>query len=251
VNTYQHVHARHYDLIYAEKPYAEEAAFVARRLPPPPATLLDVACGTARHAIAFAAMGYEVTAVDYSPDLLRRARQNLDRASASVALVEADMRTLDLGRSFDAVTCLFDSIGYPQDDEGIVAALRAMRGHLAANGVLAIEHLHAEALLAAHEPVKVRRWPLSEGGRLVRVSETRLDTERRVMAVDYELIEMRSDATYDHGRETQRNRFFSVAEMQALLERSGLAPIEAVAAYRDAPQVGPQTFHVLASARAA
>ena len=33
-----------------------------------------------------------------------------------------DMRSLDVpGPPFDAITCLFDSIGYPEDNDGIVA----------------------------------------------------------------------------------------------------------------------------------
>ena len=45
-NTYQGLHARHYDLVYADKPYAAEARFVHDLLRRRPGRLLDVACGT-------------------------------------------------------------------------------------------------------------------------------------------------------------------------------------------------------------
>jgi SAM-dependent methyltransferase len=243
-NTYRALHAAHYDLIYAGKPYAHEARFVAERLPPP-GRLLDLACGTGRHAAEFAKLGWDVTGVDYSPDLLERARANAPDAR----LVEADMRELDLGEQFDAVTCLFDSIGYPQSDEGVIAALSAARRHLAPGGVLAVEYLHTPALLESFDPLKVRRWD-ADGARLVRVSETRLDAAASVMHVDYELIELRADGSYAEARETQSNRFFTADEFRALLGEAGLAETATVAAYADDPAITADTFHLLTTATA-
>jgi SAM-dependent methyltransferase len=237
VNTYQALHARHYDLIYADKPYAAEAAFVAAHLPAG-GRLLDLACGTGRHARAFAEQGWEVTGVDYSPDLLERARA----AAPELRFVEADMRTLDLDERYDAVTCLFDSIGYPQTDEGVVAALASARRHLAPGGVLAVEYLHAPAMLRSFDPVKVRRVGIPDGGTLLRVSSTALDDE---------LVELRGDGTYEGAAERQANRFFTVPEFRVLLREAGLRERAAVAAYADAAEVTADTWHVLAVAEAA
>src|SRR5215207_65025 len=165
-NTFQGLHARHYDLIYADKPYAEEARFVHDLLGGRAGRLLDVACGSGRHAREFAALGWEVVGVDYSADLLAHAAAN------GIEVHEQDMRHLDVpGKPFDAVTCLFDSIGYPQDNDGVVAALHGMRRHLAPSGRAAVEFLHAPALLSGADPVRVRRFDLSDGGTVLRISE--------------------------------------------------------------------------------
>jgi SAM-dependent methyltransferase len=242
-NTFQGLHARHYDLIYAAKPYADEARFVHELLGGRPGRLLDVACGSGRHARELAALGWEVTGVDYSADLLEHA------AAAGIHVQRQDMRELDLpGREFDAVTCLFDSIGYPQDDDGIVAALAGMRRHLARGGRLAVEFLHAPALLGGADPVRVRRFELPDGGTLVRISETELTGG--VMHVSYELIELRPDGSYLHETERQSNRFFAVEEMRALMTRAGLGVERFVPAYSEG-EVTDDTFHVIALAAAA
>ena len=243
-NTYQGLHARWYDLIYADKPYREEAAFVDRLLREDgrvTGRLLEIACGTGRHAVEFARLGWAVTGVDYSPDLLLHARAR----SADIDWLEQDMRKLDVpGRPFDAVTCLFDSIGYPQSDEGVIAALRGAHGHLASGGIFAAEFLHAPALTAGASPLRVKRWSVDDV-ELVRISETEL--EGSVMHVSYELIELRGGDGWTRGSEVQSNRSFEVDEMEALIRAAGFAEPRFVAAYGDG-LVGEDTFHVMALA---
>jgi SAM-dependent methyltransferase len=246
-NTFQGLHARHYDLIYAGKPYAEEARFVHDLLGGEPGRLLDVACGSGRHAVEFARLGWEVSGVDYSPDLLERARAS----GAEIEFHEQDMRDLDVpGGPFDAITCLFDSIGYPQDNDGVVATLAGMRRHLAPAGHVAVEFLHAPAMLAHADPVRVRRWELPDGGTLVRVSETDIDATAMTMHVSYELVELAADGRYERGQERQSNRFFGVGEMNALMQLAGLRATRFVPAYADG-EIDVDTFHVMALAVAA
>ena len=249
MNTYQSLHARHYDLIYAGKPYADEAAFVDRVIARPRGALLDLACGTGRHAVEFSRLGWAVTGVDYGAELLERARANASAAGVDLALYQQDMRELDLGgERFDAVTCLFDSIGYPQTDEGIVAALSAARRHLAPDGVLVAEFLHGPAMIAGYDPLKVRTWPLDAGGELLRVSRTRLDVVASVMHVAYDLLELGPDGRYRRAKEEQANRYFTVSEMRGLLHRAGLVERGFLHAYGDDLAVTRDTWHVLAVA---
>jgi SAM-dependent methyltransferase len=252
VNTYRSLHARHYDLIYAGKPYAAEAAFVDGLLGRHRGALLDLACGTGRHAVEFSRLGWTVTGVDYGAKLLEQASANALDAGVDLRLHEQDMRTLDLGSErFDAVTCLFDSIGYPQSDEGVVAALRGARDHLAPGGIFVAEFLHAPAMISGYDPVKVRTWELPDGGELLRVSRTRLDLERSVMHVAYDLIELAANGSYERAAEEQANRYFTVSEMRGLMREAGFAEREFVRAYAQDAAITGDTWHVLAVMAAA
>lgn len=126
-----------YDAIYSFKDYPAEAArlheLVEERVDHA-GTLLDVACGTGRH-LADLRGRYEVEGVDLDPALLALARERLP----GVPLHKGDLVSLDLGREFDVVTCLFSSIAYVATRERLRAACEALARHVAAGGLLVIE----------------------------------------------------------------------------------------------------------------
>ncbi len=70
--------------------------------------VLDLACGTGRHAIAAAELGAQVVAVDVDTDKLDRARSMADRAGLTVDWVQADLRNYPLPvRAFDIVMMFY------------------------------------------------------------------------------------------------------------------------------------------------
>jgi SAM-dependent methyltransferase len=132
--------ARIYDLLYVGtgiKDYHAETAELDRLIKescPTARTLLDVACGTGAH-LAELRQRYEVEGADLSPAMLAVARERLP----GVPLHQADMRTLDLGRRFDAVICLFSSIGYVTDPTEMRSTVARLAAHVAPGGVLILD----------------------------------------------------------------------------------------------------------------
>jgi dTDP-3-amino-3,6-dideoxy-alpha-D-glucopyranose N,N-dimethyltransferase len=136
---YEHS-VRPYELLHAArgKDHGREAAVVAeriRRRRPDARTLLDVACGSGLHLAAFADAGFDVEGTDLSEAMLAAARARVP----GVALHRADMRTFRLDRRFDAVVCLFSSIGYMTSLDDLATAVANMRDHLLPGGVLVVE----------------------------------------------------------------------------------------------------------------
>ena len=246
-------HADLYDIFYGEKDYAGEARFVhdclARFATGSSRRVVDLACGTGRHAIALEQLQHELLGVDSSESMLRVARKNAAAAGARVDFLEGDLRTLDIaGAPFDAAACLFDSIGYVATNEALKQTFRGIHRTVRPGGLLVFEFWHAAAMLRAHDPVRVRRWQLPDR-EVLRISETRLDCAQQLARVAYSVYQHRNDGTFDFFEETQTNRYFLVQEMAHWLSATGFAPLAFFDGYSFAGQVTASTWHVVAVAR--
>lgn len=131
--------AEYYDLLYSTfKDYAAETAAIAallRRLNPECRTVLDVACGTGEHAKRLDAEGFAVDGLDLSPAFVAIARAKHPAGRFFVA----DMTDFHVPQRYDAILCLFSSIGYVRTLDRVEAALRCFKDHLAPRGVILVE----------------------------------------------------------------------------------------------------------------
>jgi SAM-dependent methyltransferase len=241
-------HAELYDLIYAEKPYADEAAFVHRCIQayrPNARNLLELACGTGTHSLLLEKYGYKIIATDYSPDMLVRAKEKAQKENSRVDFRRQDMRSLDVvERPFDAIICLFDSIGYAATNEGVFQVLKGIHQHLANDGIALLEFWHAGAMLSNYEPLRIRRFqtPQSE---IVRISETRVSYSEQLCYVSYTINELNKDGTYQTTQETQKNRFFLIQEMKFFLEQAELLPLKWFSGFQENEQIDDATWHII------
>ena len=130
--------ARYYDLIYSWKDYQKEAATIRRLIAKYKSSsgndLLEVACGTGRH-IQYLKDEFRVLGTDISAGMLGVARQNVKGARFQ----RADMVTLNLGKEFDVIICLFSSIGYIKTSADLKRTLQNFGRHLKKGGVVIIE----------------------------------------------------------------------------------------------------------------
>jgi 2-polyprenyl-3-methyl-5-hydroxy-6-metoxy-1,4-benzoquinol methylase len=68
--------------------------------------ILDIGCGTGRHSIELSGRGYNVTAIDLSDSLLKRARENAAARNVAVDFKKQDARDLTFNNEFDLVIML-------------------------------------------------------------------------------------------------------------------------------------------------
>jgi SAM-dependent methyltransferase len=253
MSSYVGRHAELYDVFYADKPYDNEADFVHQCLQQYSAgtthRVLELACGTGSHALALEKKGYKIVATDYSTDMLACARRKAVQVRSEVAFCHYDMRTLDLPYDpFDAVICLFDSIGYVATNEALEQVLKGVHRHLRPNGLFVFEFWHAAAMLRHYDPLRVRRFNTPDG-EVLRIAETTLDYANQLSRVTYIVYELRSDGTYTNFEEAQINRYFLVQEVAAWLSTYNFTPLKWFNGFNDDAMITDQTWHVVAVAR--
>jgi SAM-dependent methyltransferase len=98
---------------------------------PAGANVLDLCCGTGQLAMDLTALGYRVTGIDGSSEMLSFAREN----APGVKLILEDARTFSLPESFHLVDCMFDSLNHVMSLKGLAAVFRNVHAALLKGGL--------------------------------------------------------------------------------------------------------------------
>jgi SAM-dependent methyltransferase len=183
----------------------------------PPAELLDAPGGFGRHSIPLAEAGFRVTSVDRSS-----VQQDEGRRRAGDAewprFVQADFRELPFEEgSFDAVICLFSSIGYRGEDsdrQTFGEFLRVLRPGAA----LVIETQHRDRIMAIFQE---HGWEHLEEDAVL-LEERRFDYVAGEITTDHTL------APAEGPRRTVsfRLRVYTATELVRVLSGVGYAEVE-------------------------
>jgi SAM-dependent methyltransferase len=208
--------ARIYDAIYASiRDYPREAAELDRLIQdrrPGARTLLDVACGTGAHLEHLTA--YAAEGLDLDSEMLAVARERLP----NVPLHEGDMTGFDLGKRFDAVICMFSSIGYVRTEERLRSAVASMVRHLEPGGVLVVEpwlspdvwlDRHVGAVFVDEPELKIARMNLAQ-------------REGNLSIFEFEYLVGTPDAIERFGGERHKLGLFTVEQYLEAFRAAGL-----------------------------
>ncbi len=224
-------YARYYDLLYRDKDYTAEAAFVDQLIQkhlPGALNLLDLGCGTGAHAIALGQKGYRVHGIDVSNEMLQRAEERLGRISKEVPRVsfsQGDIRTARLDGTFDAVVSLFHVMSYQVTNEDLRAAFATARAHLRPGGLFIFDCWYGPAVLAVRPDVRVKRFE-DQGIKITRIAEPVLHPNDNVVEVNYEvLVEDKATGVVEHLKETHRLRYLFKPEIEILFATNNLQPV--------------------------
>jgi SAM-dependent methyltransferase len=105
--------------------------------------ILDIGCGTGRHAIELARRGYRVTGVDLSPSQIERARAKAEAAGVAVDFRVADARALPFQGEFGLAVMLCEGgFALMETDEMNFEILRGAARALRPGGKLVMTTLN-------------------------------------------------------------------------------------------------------------
>lgn len=215
-------YARYYNLIYRDKDYEAEAGFVMDQLAAiecRPTEILDLGCGTGRHAAALADSGCNVHGVDVSERMIAIARDH--QTSSRVRFEVGNIRTWRTAARFDAVISLFHVISYQTDYSELAAAIETAHVHLKPNGAFLFDFWYGPAVVTSPPTVRVKR--IDDGDvEVIRFAEPEHDRNENRVVVKYTVLVLdKQSRTVSEFQESHRVRYWFLPELDMMLNKSG------------------------------
>lgn len=114
------------------------------------ARVLDAATGTGFHAVSLTESGFDVTAMDGSAEMVRRAKANARERGHDLPVAQADWRDLHhtVPGRYDAIVCLGSSFPHLFEEEDRRQTLEAFHAVLRPGGLLILDHRNFDAVRA-------------------------------------------------------------------------------------------------------
>jgi len=131
--------------------------------------VLDLACGSGRHAVEMAIRGYNVVGYDLSLAMLARAADEAHDRKQKLNFLHGDMRDMGFEEMFDGIYCWSTSFGYFDDEKNQLVAQRIHRA-LRTGGMLLLDVANRD-FVTQRQPSLV--W--FEGDGCVCMDEMRVD----------------------------------------------------------------------------
>ena len=220
-------YARYYNVLYKDKDYAAEARFILQCLQrngSMPKTLLDLGCGTGRHALEMAGQGIAVSGVDMSETMLAVGQKIISRSEVSPlpALSHGDARNVRLQKQFDAVTSLFHVMSYQTTEDDALAVMHTAREHLVEGGLFLFDFWYGPGVLT--DPPTLRRKIMEdEATRVERVASPVHRINDNVVEVHYTIdLISKKGGSKNHLEECHVMRYWFLPELRYLAREAGL-----------------------------
>jgi SAM-dependent methyltransferase len=205
------------------------------------ARVLDAACGQGRHAHLLAEAGLDVDGVDYSEDLLARARER--GTGPGLRYARGDMRALpvDWTGRFDAVVSLSTSFGFFRDPADDVAAISEFARVLRPDGILVWHGASRDGVMARF---LARDWWTTSDGTTI-AQERTFDPLSGLLSVESRWSGPAGEATRLH-----QLRLYTATRLAELLASAGLIVEGAWDGWRDRPLRRTSSEMLLAARKA-
>jgi len=221
-------YSRYYDLLYQDKDYVSEAAYVEallRQHGDDVQSVLELGCGTGRHAELLARQGLDVVGVDLSDTMVEQAcdrARKLSDGGGQFAAQQGDVRSFRTDRRFDTVISLFHVVSYQITNQDVNLMFETAATHLKPGGLFVFDVWYGPAVVSDKPVVRVKRMH-DDTVDITRIAEPTIDLNRNRVDVHYTiLVSDKASGRVTQLQETHPMRYYFAPELELIANQQQL-----------------------------
>ena len=222
--------APYYDIHNSDIDYAKWADFIEkiseRDSVSRPELVLDLACGTGKMTLELASRGYDMTGIDYSPEMLDIARAEAVERGYDVLWLCQDMREFELYGTVDMAVCCLDSINHLTSVGDLKKCLSLLHNYLIPEGILIFD-VNGKSKF---EDVYAQNSYVMEQDDGMCIWQNYYNASTKLCDFYITLFKERDDGSYERYDEIQRERMYTLRSLKKALMQTGM---EFIGAYAD------------------
>ena len=232
-----------YDALTGDVGYEKRADYIEKlflKSRVPVHTVLDLACGTGSMTALLTERGYELIAVDESPDMLAAAREKAaDLTGEPPVFLNQSMEALDLYGTVDAAICCLDSLNYLAGPREVQKTFQRLHLFISPGGLLVFD-INSAAML---RELDVQVF-LDEKEDVYCVWRPEFEKRSRVCTYWMDIFTRRPDGAWERSVEQHRQKAYEVEELRAWLLEAGFTHIRTYGDCRmSAPREGENRIY--------
>jgi len=222
-------YAKIYDVLNSDKDYKEESKYIDSLInkfiekPQNEINILDLACGTGKHALEFYDLGYIVEGSDISKDMIAVATIKAKEKNKKIKYYNESFQTCNtIEKKYDVIVAMFGSIGYLVNVDDLSNSFNNIRGLLVNGGIFIFDFWNGNAVIKEYSKERKKEVELEEN-KVVRTSNTCLDliTQRALVKFKFELS--RKGRKIENFTEEHLIRYFFIQEIHDFLQLKGFS----------------------------
>jgi SAM-dependent methyltransferase len=175
-------YSRYYDLLYRDKDYAGEAAYIQNilsRYGVSKGALLEFGSGTGKHGRLLAAHGYAVHGIERSAEMVGEAE-----TVPGFTCQQGDIASATMCRHYDAVLALFHVISYQTSNAQLQSVFANAAVHLKPGGLFIFDFWYSPAVYAQKPVARIKRMADGEV-EIIRIAEPVIHPNENRVDVNY------------------------------------------------------------------
>lgn len=207
------------------------------------AKCVECACGTGSITLPLKKMGYQMTGVDLSEEMIALAMEKARGEGQMIPFIRQDMCALALPRKVDCILCTCDGVNYLTGPERVQRFFAAAFGALKPGGALIFDVSSAYKL----KNTLGNQTLTCDEEEIAYIWHNRFQEKTACVEMALSIFRKRPDGAFDRMEERQTQRAHTLEELAAWLAQAGFEQVQAFGNQRmTPPRANDERLHICA-----